>query len=166
MSDTFSLVYGLRWEITPPDAVPTQNPTVSGLWTGTQWQTTESGIINGTAPWHMDYAQLAPRIGLAWKLPRLGFVLRAGAGLFYDATLGATIDALVNATWNGAATASPKLAALQRVTQRVLADKLLMLAADSAAAPEVRASDGRAMADGAGGILILRREEGQVAKVC
>jgi hypothetical protein len=100
VSDTFSLVYGLRWEITPPDAVPTQNPTVSGLWTGAQWQTTESGINNGTAPWHMDYAQLAPRIGLAWKLPRSGFVLRAGAGLFYDATLGATIDPINGAPFN------------------------------------------------------------------
>ncbi len=63
----------------------------------------------------------------------------ANRGTGQHLTLGATIDALVNATWNGAAPATPKLAALQRVTQRVLADKLLMLAADSAAAPEVRA---------------------------
>jgi hypothetical protein len=53
-------------------------------------------------------------------------------------TLGATIDAVVGATWNGAA-ATPKLAALQRVTQRVATEKLLYLAADSDAAPEVRA---------------------------
>ncbi len=53
-------------------------------------------------------------------------------------TLGATIDALVNATWNGAA-ATPKLAALQRVAQRVVTEKLLYLAADSDASPEVRA---------------------------
>jgi hypothetical protein len=53
-------------------------------------------------------------------------------------TLAATIDALVGATWNGAA-ATPKLAALQRVTQRVVTEKLLYLAADSDAAPEVRA---------------------------
>jgi hypothetical protein len=100
VSDTLSLVYGLRWELTPPGTVPTQNPTVSGLWTGTQWQTSESGIVNGTAPWHMDFAQLAPRIGLAWKLPQSGFVLRAGAGLFYDATLGATIDPINGAPFN------------------------------------------------------------------
>jgi hypothetical protein len=54
-------------------------------------------------------------------------------------TLGATIDALVGATWDAPAPASPKLAALQRVTQRTVADKLLMLAADSEAAPQVRA---------------------------
>jgi uncharacterized protein DUF4953/uncharacterized protein DUF5117 len=54
-------------------------------------------------------------------------------------TLGATIDALVGATWDAGAAASPKLAALERVTQRVVADKLLTLAADSEASPEVRA---------------------------
>lgn len=54
-------------------------------------------------------------------------------------TLGATIDALVAATWDAGAPPSPKLAALQRVTQRVVADKLLRLAADSEASPEVRA---------------------------
>jgi len=54
-------------------------------------------------------------------------------------TLGETVDALVRATWGAPAPASPKLAALQRVTQRALADRLLALAADSAAAPEVRA---------------------------
>ncbi|MEO7085366.1 MAG: zinc-dependent metalloprotease [Gemmatimonadaceae bacterium] len=53
-------------------------------------------------------------------------------------TLSATIDSLVGATW-GASASSPKLAALLRVTQRSVADKLLMLAADSAASPEVRA---------------------------
>jgi len=53
-------------------------------------------------------------------------------------TLGGTIDALVGATWEARA-ATPKLAALQRVTQRVVADKLLTLAADSEASPEVRA---------------------------
>jgi hypothetical protein len=54
-------------------------------------------------------------------------------------TLGATIDALVGVTWDAGAAASPKLAALERVTQRVVADKLLTLAADSEASPEVRA---------------------------
>jgi hypothetical protein len=53
-------------------------------------------------------------------------------------TLSATIDSLVAATW-GATASSPKLAALLRVTQRSLADKLLMLAADTSASPAVRA---------------------------
>ena len=54
-------------------------------------------------------------------------------------TLSATIDAITAATWDGAKPASAKLAALQRVTQRALADKLMTLAADTDASPEVRA---------------------------
>lgn len=54
-------------------------------------------------------------------------------------TLAETIDKLVAATWGGPAQPSAKLAALQRTTQRALADRLLALAADKDAAPEVRA---------------------------
>jgi len=54
-------------------------------------------------------------------------------------TLSETIDALVAGTWGGAVPASSKLAALKRVAQRAVTDRLLMLAADSGAAPEVRA---------------------------
>jgi hypothetical protein len=65
-------------------------------------------------------------------------------------TLGETIDALVAATWRRGATATAgaargaaavpprKAAALQRVAGRALADRLLGLAADTAASPEVR----------------------------
>lgn len=53
-------------------------------------------------------------------------------------TLGQTIDALVAATWNRTPGASAP-AALARVTQRALADRLLALAADGDASPEVRA---------------------------
>jgi hypothetical protein len=54
-------------------------------------------------------------------------------------TLGETIDAMVGATWERPAASTPKLAALQGVTQRAVAEALLRLAADSGAAPEVRA---------------------------
>jgi hypothetical protein len=54
-------------------------------------------------------------------------------------TLGETIDRIVAATWGGPAQPTAKLAALQRTTQRALADRLLALAADRDAAPEVRA---------------------------
>jgi hypothetical protein len=53
-------------------------------------------------------------------------------------TLAETIDALVQGTW-GTSAASPKLAALQRVAQRAVVDRLLALAADTVASPEVRA---------------------------
>jgi hypothetical protein len=55
-------------------------------------------------------------------------------------TLGETIDSLVARTWDANDPgASIKLVALRRVTQRAVADRLLMLAADTAASPEVRA---------------------------
>ncbi len=61
------------------------------------------------------------------------FVNRPGPQL----TLAALIDSLVDATWRPARS-SPKLAALQRVTQRSVIDRLILLAADSVASPEVR----------------------------
>lgn len=55
-------------------------------------------------------------------------------------TLGETIDSLVARTWHARdAGASVKAQALRRVTQRAVADRLLALAADADAAPEVRA---------------------------
>lgn len=53
-------------------------------------------------------------------------------------TLGGVIDAMVGGTWRAPTPATAKLAALGRVAQRALADRLLLLAADSEAAPEVR----------------------------
>jgi len=55
-------------------------------------------------------------------------------------TLGETIDSLVGATWESRVGAgSAKNDALRRVAQRAVADRLLLLAADSDASPEVRA---------------------------
>jgi hypothetical protein len=53
-------------------------------------------------------------------------------------TLGGVIDAMIRATWRAPTPGSGKLAALGRVSQRAVADRLLLLAADSDAAPEVR----------------------------
>jgi hypothetical protein len=63
------------------------------------------------------------------------YATRAGAQL----TLPVVIDSLVAVTWRRPVPASPKLAALQRVSQRAVSDRLIWLAADSSAAPEVRA---------------------------
>jgi hypothetical protein len=57
-------------------------------------------------------------------------------------TLGSVIDELVRGTWRQPAptgASAAKLAALQRVAQRAVADRLITLAADSEASPEVRA---------------------------
>jgi hypothetical protein len=53
-------------------------------------------------------------------------------------TLGETVDSLVARSWEPR-DATPKAAALRRVTQRAVADRLITLAADTDAAPEVRA---------------------------
>jgi hypothetical protein len=100
VTETLNLVYGIRWELTPPTAAQAQIPTVSGLWTGSDWTTTHTGNINGTAPWPMRYGQLEPRVGLAYRLPRSGLVLRAGSGVFYDTTLGASINPINGAPFN------------------------------------------------------------------
>ena len=54
-------------------------------------------------------------------------------------TLHEAIRSLVAGTWNGAAQPNARLAAIQRVTQRAVADRLMVLAADKDASPEVRA---------------------------
>jgi hypothetical protein len=52
-------------------------------------------------------------------------------------TLGQIIDALTS-NWSAPSAGSPKLDALRRVAQRAVIDRLLLLAADKEAAPEVR----------------------------
>jgi hypothetical protein len=54
-------------------------------------------------------------------------------------TLGAAIDSLIARTWRPDAPGKEALNALRRVAGRAVADRLLALAADTAAAPEVRA---------------------------
>jgi hypothetical protein len=54
-------------------------------------------------------------------------------------TLGEVVDSLVARTWRLDAPLNEKLAALRRVASRAVADRLLALAADRDAAPEVRA---------------------------
>jgi hypothetical protein len=54
-------------------------------------------------------------------------------------TLAAVIDSLVARTWRRDAPGGEKLNVLRRVSGRAVADRLLALAADTAAAPEVRA---------------------------
>lgn len=55
-----------------------------------------------------------------------------------EPTLREVIDSLVAFTWRRPLPRDTKMAALQRVTRRAVADRLVALAADRAAAPEVR----------------------------
>ena len=54
-------------------------------------------------------------------------------------SLGEVMDGVIRATWGAGAAPSPKHAALRRVAQRAVVDRLLALAADDGASPEVRA---------------------------
>lgn len=54
-------------------------------------------------------------------------------------SLGETIDSLIGRTWRSVTAGGERAAALRRVAARAVADRLLALAADSDAAPEVRA---------------------------
>jgi hypothetical protein len=54
-------------------------------------------------------------------------------------TLGALIDEIVRATTAGGAERDAKRAALRRASQRAMVDRLLLLAADTEATPDVRA---------------------------
>jgi uncharacterized protein DUF4953 len=70
---------------------------------------------------------------------RAGRLVQFSARIPGMLSLGEVIDSLVGATWYATRPRETKLAALQRVTERALADRLMLLAADSDAAPEVRA---------------------------
>jgi len=98
--ERFSLVYGGRWELSPP--VRSRSPTlsVSGLLTGTDLQVTNAANINVTGPWPMRWGQFAPRVGAVYRLPGQGLVLRAGAGVFYDTALGSIINPINGAPFN------------------------------------------------------------------
>ncbi len=84
-SDRLTLTYGLRWELNPP-------PTVLG---GLELYTLQ-GLDNpanlrlapaGTRLWKTRWRDVAPRVGLAYRLsdePARETVVRGGAGIFYD----------------------------------------------------------------------------------
>ena len=71
------------------------------------------------------------------------FSTRSGPQL----TFGALVDSVVRTIMNRPTPSTAKLAALARVPQRAVTDRLIMLAADSVAAPEVRAVAEMKLAD-------------------
>jgi len=82
--------FGLRWEFTPPPDL-TSSPSLFVHASGPSY------VFSGQqAIWQRTYANLAPRVGLAYRpFAQSHTVLRAGWGIYYDSSLSIATD-LVN----------------------------------------------------------------------
>jgi hypothetical protein len=87
LTPRLTLTYGLRWELAPaPSAL---GSTTLESWSNTNNPAQTALAPSGTPLWRTKYANFAPRIGVAYGLTEKGdFVLRAGAGIFYDIGVG------------------------------------------------------------------------------
>jgi hypothetical protein len=83
-----TLTYGVRWELSP--APSASGGTQLAAWTSVENPAQIALAPAGTPLWKTTYANFAPRFGLAYQLTDKGdFVLRGGAGVFYDLGTGA-----------------------------------------------------------------------------
>ncbi len=94
LTPRLTLLYGARWEITPPVAAERVSFPEFGYWygpgTAPQWL---GNLTNAeSSNWSMSYTQIAPRAGAAYRLSNRGLVLRSGAGLFYDSGLASALN--------------------------------------------------------------------------
>ena len=95
-----TLSYGLRWDISP--APSAQSNTLLVAWQNLNNPAAISPAAQGTPLWNTQYGNVAPRVGIAYRLDAKGdFVLRAGAGVFYDLGLGAA--SIVPSYWPNSA---------------------------------------------------------------
>ena len=87
-----TLTYGLRWELSPA-------PSPLGKTALASWTNVNDPVALAPAPartpiWNTTFSNFAPRIGAAYSLGDKGdFVLRAGAGIFYDLGVGSSASA-------------------------------------------------------------------------
>jgi hypothetical protein len=89
-----TLVYGLRWELSP--APSARGETTLAAWENVNNPSEITLAPSGTLLWRTTYSNLAPRVGIAYRLTQEGdFVLRAGWGLFYDLGVGSSANLAV-----------------------------------------------------------------------
>jgi hypothetical protein len=83
LSPRFTATYGFRWELAP--APSPRNGSKLAAWENADNPALLALAPFGTPLWATTYTNFAPRVGAAYRLSEKGdFVLRAGAGIFYD----------------------------------------------------------------------------------
>jgi len=91
VTERLNLTYGLRWELDP--APIARGSTRLSAWENVNNPTSINLAPSGTPLWATTYRNLAPRLGVAYSLtPKGDFVLRAGAGIFYDTGVGSSAN--------------------------------------------------------------------------
>jgi len=86
-----TVTYGLRWELSP--APSQRGSTKAASWINVSDPAAIALAPSGTPLWHTTYSNFGPRVGLAYSLTERGdFLLRVGAGVFYDLGLGTSTN--------------------------------------------------------------------------
>ena len=86
-----TIIYGFRWELVP--APSARNGTRLASWENVDDPSQLALAPFGTPLWKTTYGNLAPRVGVAYRLNQNGdTVLRAGWGMFYDLGVGRVAD--------------------------------------------------------------------------
>ena len=97
-----TVTYGLRWDVNP--APSARRGTTLAAWTNVNNPAQISLAAPGTKLWNTTYGNVAPRLGVAYRLTEKGdFVLRGGWGIFYD--LGSDSAAYLGSTFPNSAVA-------------------------------------------------------------
>jgi hypothetical protein len=94
ITQKLSLLYGFRWEWTPPVAAQQISFPYIGVWNGPGTLPIQLGSVSNVdaARWPSSKWQIAPRLALAYAPFKSGLVLRLAGGTFYDTSLGSALD--------------------------------------------------------------------------